>query len=45
MAAELLPVALQADDTYKQLKKDLEYLDLKVSLDLSRRCPAAVPPA
>lgn len=23
-------VVLQADDTYMQLKKDLEYLDLKV---------------
>lgn len=39
---EALPVVLQVDDTYMQLKKDLEYLDLKVSpgfvSPLSRRC-------
>lgn len=38
-------VLLQADDTYMHLKKDLEYLDLKVSLQfvlpVSHRCLAA----
>lgn len=42
VGVDALPVVLQVDDTYMQMKKDLEYLDLKVSpgfvSPLSRRC-------
>lgn len=42
---EDVSVLLQADDTYMQLKKDLEYLDLKVRLQfvlpLSHHCLSA----
>lgn len=40
----LCVLPLKADDTYLQLKKDLEYLDLKVSDDVRTCTPCACLP-